>query len=143
MLRRWPTTAPLFLGVDGQRITRGALQYRILRAFKLAGPDAQRNPGALVHALRHTCATELANTNISVYTLMRLLCHESMATSRRYVSAAGAETRSAASINPLYGLVAHPVSFAPLGDFRLPLIDDERASWGNKLAAPIYTEHFR
>ncbi|MFQ2878630.1 tyrosine recombinase XerC [Mycobacterium sp. MS3] len=54
VLRRWPTTAPLFVGVDGQRITRGALQYRVLRAFKLAGPDAHRNPGALVHALRHT-----------------------------------------------------------------------------------------
>lgn len=114
-LRRWPTTAPLFVGVDGQRITRGALQYRILRAFRLAGPDAHRNPGALVHALRHTYATELANTNISVYTLMRLLGHESMATSQRYVSAAGAETRSAAAVNPLYQLVdAAP----PSGDER-------------------------
>ncbi|OBJ87776.1 MULTISPECIES: tyrosine-type recombinase/integrase [Mycobacterium] len=106
VLRRWPTTAPLFVGVDGQRITRGALQYRILRAFKLAGPDAHRNPGALVHALRHTYATELANTNISVYTLMKLLGHESMATSQRYVNAAGAETRSAAAQNPLYRLTA-------------------------------------
>ncbi|ETZ38109.1 tyrosine-type recombinase/integrase [Mycobacterium intracellulare] len=105
VLRRWPTTAPLFVGVDGQRITRGALQYRVLRAFKLAGPDARRNPGALVHALRHTYATELAHTNISVYTLMKLLGHESMATSQRYVSAAGAETRSAAAVNPLYKLV--------------------------------------
>lgn len=102
--RRWPTDAPLFVGVDGQRITRGALQYRVLRAFKLAGPDAQRNPGALVHALRHTYATELANTNISVYTLMKLLGHQSLATSQRYVNAAGTETRAAAAKNPLYHL---------------------------------------
>lgn len=108
IVRRWPTDAPLFVGVDGQRITRGALQYRILRAFTLAGPDAHRNPGALVHALRHTYATELANTNISVYTLMKLLGHESMATSQRYVNAAGAETRSAAAVNPLYTLIAVP-----------------------------------
>lgn len=53
-----------------------------------------------------TYATELANTNISVYTLMKLLGHESMATSQRYVNAAGAETRSAAAQNPLYRLTA-------------------------------------
>ncbi|GLD32265.1 MULTISPECIES: tyrosine-type recombinase/integrase [Mycobacterium] len=103
-LRWWPTAAPLFVGVDGQRITRGALQYRVLRAFRLAGPDAHRNPGALVHSLRHTYATELANTNISVYSLMKLLGHESLATSQRYVNAAGTETRSAAAQNPLYHL---------------------------------------
>ncbi len=103
-LNRWPANAPLFVGHDGHRITRGALQYRVLRAFKLAGPDAQRTPGALVHALRHSYATELANTNISVYTLMKLLGHESMATSQRYVISAGAETKAAAARNPLYGL---------------------------------------
>jgi len=62
-----------------------------------------------------TYATELANTNISVYTLMRLLGHESMATSQRYVSAAGAETRSAAAVNPLYQLVD---TAPPSGDER-------------------------
>ena len=103
-LTRWLGDAPLFVGHDGHRITRGALQYRVLRAFKLAGPDAQRTPGALVHALRHTYATELANTNISVYTLMKLLGHESMATSQRYVLSAGSETKAAAAQNPLYGL---------------------------------------
>lgn len=112
-LRRFGDTAPLFVGADGQRITRGALQYRILRAFKRAGPDAQRNPGALVHSLRHTYATELANTNISVYTLMKLLGHESLATSQRYVNAAGTETRCAAAQNPLYHLAGG-------GEQRLP-----------------------
>ena len=63
-------------------------------------------PGALVHGLRHTYATELAAAAVTVYTLMKLLGHESMATSQRYVSAAGTETRSAAAKNPLYGMVA-------------------------------------
>jgi integrase/recombinase XerC len=107
-LNRWPADAPRFVGHDGHRITRGALQYRVLRAFKLAGPDAHRTPGALVHALRHTYATELANTNISVYTLMKLLGHESMATSQRYVISAGSETKAAAAQNPLYGLASDP-----------------------------------
>lgn len=102
---QWPASAPLFVGRDGARITRGALQYRVLRAFNLAGPDAQRTPGAMVHALRHTYATELAGANVNVYTLMKLLGHESMATSQRYVTAAGSETRTAAAQNPLYGLL--------------------------------------
>jgi site-specific recombinase XerD len=51
--------------------------------------------------LRHTFATELANANVSVYTLMKLLGHESMVTSQRYVDGAGIDTRSAAEQNPL------------------------------------------
>ena len=99
----WPTAAPLFVGADGERITRGTLQYRVLRAFRRAGIDADRAHGALVHGLRHTFATELANADVSVYTLMKLLGHESMVTSQRYVTAAGTETRTAAAQNKLYG----------------------------------------
>lgn len=101
----WPANAPLFVGRDGKRITRGTLQYRVKRAFKRSGPDAQPVPGALVHGLRHTYATELANSEVSVYTLMKLLGHESMATSQRYVAAASSETRGAAARNPLYDVV--------------------------------------
>ncbi len=104
-LARWSAHSPLFVGRDGQRITRGTLQSRIKRAFKRAGPGAQPIPGALVHSLRHTYATELATSDVSVYTLMKLLGHESMTTSQRYVTAAGAETRSAAAKNPIYGLI--------------------------------------
>jgi hypothetical protein len=77
-LAAWPTAAPLFVGSDGDRITRGTLQCRVLRAFRRAGIDADRARGALVHGLRPTFATELANTDVSVYTLMKLLGHESM-----------------------------------------------------------------
>jgi hypothetical protein len=49
----------LFVGADGNRITRGTLQYRVLRAFRRAGIDTERAQGALVHGLRHTFATEL------------------------------------------------------------------------------------
>lgn len=104
-LAAWPTTAPLFVGSDGQRITRGTLQYRVLRAFKNAGLDSQRAAGVLVHGFRHTFATELANENTSVYALMKLLGHESMMTSQRYVDGAGTQNRAAAAQNPLYGLI--------------------------------------
>jgi integrase/recombinase XerC len=82
-LARWSARTPLFVGRDGERITQGTLQSRIKRAFKRAGPDAQPVPGALVHGLRHTYATELAGSDVSVYTLMKLLGHESMTTSQR------------------------------------------------------------
>jgi len=104
-LAAWPSAAPLFVGADGDRITRGTLQYRVLRAFRRAGIDSDRARGALVHGLRHTFATELANADVSVYTLMKLLGHESMVTSQRYVTAAGTETRTAAAQNKLYGLL--------------------------------------
>lgn len=58
-----------------------------------------------MHSLRHTYATELASFDVSVYTLMKLLGHESMTTSQRYVTAAGAETRTAAAQNPIYDMV--------------------------------------
>ncbi|ATO67754.1 recombinase [Mycobacterium avium subsp. hominissuis] len=101
----WPATAALFVGSDGHRITRGVLQYRVLRAFKNAGLNGQRAAGALVHALRHTFATELANSDVNVYMLMKLLGHESMVTSQRYVDGAGTQNRAAAAQNPLYGLI--------------------------------------
>jgi len=93
------------VGSDGDRITRGTLQYRVLRAFRRAGTDGERARGALVHGLRHTFATELADAGVSVYTLMNLLGHESMVTSQRYVTAAGTETRAAAAQNRLYDLL--------------------------------------
>ena len=105
-LGAWPVTAALFVGRDGERITLGVLQYRVLRAFKKAGLNSQRARGALVHGLRHTYATELANSDVSVYVLMKLLGHESIATTQRYVDGAGAENRAAAARNPLYDLLS-------------------------------------
>src|ERR1700737_1892597 len=101
----WPPAAPLFVGANGDRISRGIVQYRVLRACRRAGIDGDRARGALVHGLRHTFATELANSDVSVYTLMKLLGHESMVTSQRYVTAAGTETRTAAAQNRLYDLL--------------------------------------
>ena len=93
------------MGRDGERITRGTIQSRVRRAFRRAGPNAQPVHGALVHGLRHTYATELANSGVSVYALMKLLGHDSMATSQRYVTGAARETRTVAAQNPLYRII--------------------------------------
>nr|WP_308205212.1 tyrosine-type recombinase/integrase [Mycolicibacterium frederiksbergense] len=63
-------------------------------------------PGALVHGLRHTYATELASSDVSVYTLMNLLGHESMTASQRHLTAASTETCHSASRNPLYAWIS-------------------------------------
>ena len=55
-LAAWPPAAPLFVGANGDRISRGIVQYRVLRAFRRAGIDGDRARGALVHGLRHTFA---------------------------------------------------------------------------------------
>lgn len=116
----WAPSAPLFVGPDGNRITRGTLQYRILRAFRRAGVDSDRARGALTHGLRHSFATELANSGVNVYQLMKLLGHESMATSQRYVTAAGAEIRAAAAQNPSTGSSNHPRQTTPQPPPALP-----------------------
>lgn len=107
-LAAWPATSPLLVCSNGSRITRGALRYRVLRAFKNARLDSQRARGDLLHGFRRGFATELANANTSVYALMKLLGHESMVTSQRYVDGAGTQNRAAAAQNPLYGLIAQP-----------------------------------
>ncbi|ORW24581.1 hypothetical protein AWC17_03155 [Mycobacterium nebraskense] len=105
-LDRWPATAPLFVNIDdGDRITRETLQYRVLRAFKRAGKNSHRPTGALLHALRHTYATELARAGVTVYDVSDLLGHESIATTQRYVNGASTHLRAAAAHNPLYRLL--------------------------------------
>ena len=55
-----------------------ALVLRVIGGWEnLLGEVSQRAAGVLVHGLRHTFAIELANGNVSVYALMKLLGHES------------------------------------------------------------------
>jgi len=61
----WPTAAALFVSAkDETRITHSTVQYRVLRLCRRAGVTT--HPGALVHGLRHTFATDLANANANV-----------------------------------------------------------------------------
>ncbi len=103
--RRLRAKDALFVGADGERITGPTIQYRVERAYRRAGINGQRAKGALVHQLRHTFATTLADQNVSVYTLMRLLGHEAMTTTQRYTKGAGKETRSASALNPAYRML--------------------------------------
>lgn len=105
-LRRFPTRlapdAPLFVDNRGEAMKRGALQYLVDQLYREAGIRTSVPAGALVHALRHTFATSLARNGASGVELQRLLGHESLATTQRYVDATAREVRAAARSNETY-----------------------------------------
>ena len=86
---------PLFVGSDGLRLGRGALQYLVSRSYREAGVSGQVPTGASVHALRHTFATRLAEDGASAVEIMRLLGHASLTTSQNYIDATAREQRAA------------------------------------------------
>ncbi len=94
--------AALFVANDGSPLRRGALQYMVEQLYREAGIRTRVPAGALVHALRHTFATSLARNGASGTELQRLLGHESLATTQRYVDASAREVRAAARSNEAY-----------------------------------------
>ena len=108
-LRRFPgriaADASLFVDNRGTGMKRGALQYMIEQLYREAGIRSRVPSGALVHALRHTFATSLARNGASGTELQRLLGHESLATTQRYVDATAREVRQAARSNDAYRLL--------------------------------------
>lgn len=108
-MRRFPgriaADAPLFVDNRGAGMKRGALQYMIEQLYREAGIRSRVPSGALVHALRHTFATSLARNGASGTELQRLLGHESLATTQRYVDATAREVRQAARSNDAYKLL--------------------------------------
>lgn len=102
-LDRIAGAAPLFVGRDGARIGRGGMQYLVQTVYRRAGVEGTRQKGALVHALRHTFATRLAeNPNVTVHELMALMGHRSLSTTQGYVSSTARQLRDAAATNPAY-----------------------------------------
>lgn len=105
-LRRFPgrlsVDAPLFVTNKGTPMARGGLQYLVDQLYREAGIRSSVPAGALVHALRHTFATSLARNGASGVELQRLLGHESLATTQRYVDATAREVRAAARANEAY-----------------------------------------
>ncbi|TWP32980.1 tyrosine-type recombinase/integrase [Leekyejoonella antrihumi] len=92
----------LFVDHHGQPLQRGGLQYLVETSLRAAGLGDHRSPGALVHAMRHTYATTLAENGATARELMTLLGHASMTTSQNYIDATAVEQRRAAAANPTY-----------------------------------------
>lgn len=99
---RLEPTDPLFVNNRGDALARGGLQYMVEQLYREAGIRSSVPAGALVHALRHTFATSIARNGASGVELQRLLGHESLATTQRYVDATAREVRAAARANDAY-----------------------------------------
>jgi site-specific recombinase XerD len=100
--RRIGGKSPLFVDGRGEPLQRGGLQYLVETALRAAGVADRRSPGALVHALRHTYATRLADDGATATEIMILLGHASLTTSQAYIDATAAEQRRSAAANRTY-----------------------------------------
>ncbi|MDQ1645762.1 MAG: hypothetical protein QOJ50_1946, partial [Cryptosporangiaceae bacterium] len=97
--------APMFIDRRGEPLQRGGLQYLVKTNLRWAGLNDRRAAGALVHALRHTYATRLAEDGATASEIMALLGHVSITTSQAYIDATAREQRAAAGANRTYRVV--------------------------------------
>jgi integrase len=100
--RRNPSAkeAPLFVGDDGEAMTRSAVQYTIARLYRRAGLGAQKPAGALVHALRHTFASQALETGADVVEVQDPLGHADLKTTRHCLQATADQLRDVVRAHP-------------------------------------------
>ena len=95
-------SSPLFVDGHGERLRRGGAQYLVRQCYRWAGVGGRVPKGALVHALRHTMATRLAEDGASASEIQHILGHESLNTSQVYIDATANEQRAAVRANRTY-----------------------------------------
>ena len=89
----------------GEGLRRGGLQYLVKQCYRHAGVHDRVARGTLVHALRHTFATRLAEDGASVTEIMHLLGHASVTSSQAYIEVTSRAQREAAGSNRTYGVL--------------------------------------
>ena len=96
---RLPGGEPLFVDHRGELLRRGGLQYLVRRCLQAAGLSDRVKPGAMVHALRHTFATRLAEDGANAAEIAKLLGHASMNASQTYIDVTAREQRLSVKAN--------------------------------------------
>lgn len=86
----------LFVNDDGVKLSPSAIRHLVKTCIEAAGLSGKLRRGALVHGLRHTYATDLANQKQPATVIQKLLGHASLATSQRYVDVSDDVVRDAA-----------------------------------------------
>jgi site-specific recombinase XerD len=82
--------------------SNGAAPTTSSSSYQAAGPGNRIPAGAMVHTLRHTFATRLAEDGATATEIQALLGHESPNTSQGYIDATANATRQAARANRTY-----------------------------------------
>jgi site-specific recombinase XerD len=78
---------PLFVRADGTRFTPAALRRLVDSWYRRAG--VQPPPGAVVHAFRHTFATEAVRSGAPLRDLQEVMGHASLETTAGYLKVLG------------------------------------------------------
>lgn len=110
---RLDPAAPLFVDRKGEALKPGGAQYLVQQCYRAAGIGARVPSGALVHALRHSFATRLAEEGATATEIQRLLGHESLNTSQGYIDATAREQRDAARANRTYRTLERILAGSP------------------------------
>ncbi|WP_372370409.1 tyrosine-type recombinase/integrase [Candidatus Uabimicrobium sp. HlEnr_7] len=71
----------LFIGKAGGRISASYID-RLMKRLR----EKTKIPGISIHALRHSCATHLLQQELNIVYIQRLLGHQNLATTQRYLS---------------------------------------------------------
>lgn len=100
--------APLLVSDTGGRLSGRQLYWIVKQCFRAAGIAGQVPAGAMVHALRHTYATGLAEQGVAATDLQALLGHGSLATSQIYVSVTQERLRAVADLSPVLAALDRP-----------------------------------
>lgn len=96
---RLPGAEPLFVDHRGEPLRRGGLQYLVRQSLRAAGISDRVQRGAMVHALRHTFATRLAEDGANAAEIAKLLGHTSMNSSQTYIDVTAREQRLSVRAN--------------------------------------------
>jgi integrase/recombinase XerC len=94
-----PSTA-LLVDTQGRRLAAHQMRYLIERLYIRAGIRARIPAGAMVHALRHSFATDALQAGADIVELQALLGHASLDTTRRYLDASAEGLRDVIKGHP-------------------------------------------
>ncbi len=100
--RRLPGNEALFVDHRGEPLRRGGLQYLVRQSLRAAGVSDRVRSGAMVHALRHTFATRLAEDGANASEIAKLLGHASISSSQTYIDVTAREQRMSVRANRTY-----------------------------------------
>ncbi|RCW40506.1 integrase/recombinase XerD [Halopolyspora algeriensis] len=113
--RRLPGGEALFVDHRGDPLRRGGLQYLVRQSLRAAGISDRVHSGAMVHALRHTFATRLAEDGASAAEIAKLLGHASINSSQTYIDVTAREQRLSVRANRTHQVLGELSSQDPAG----------------------------